>query len=128
MKTQLLLLFTFFSFTASVFAQSQGTLAGRVLDKTTKEPVIGAVVYITGSTKGGTTDVKGNYSIKLEAGIYKIAVTYVSYKQTNLENIKVDAGKTTTLNINIEEDSKQLNAVTIVGTRQTNTEMSLITE
>src|SRR5688572_13580379 len=128
MKTQLLLLLAFFSITLSGFAQVQGTLAGRVLDKNTKEPVIGAVVYITGSTKGASTDVDGNYSIKADPGIYKIAVTYVSYKQTNLENIKADAGKTTTLNINIEEDSKQLNAVTIVGTRQTNTEMSLITE
>ncbi|MFC5270515.1 TonB-dependent receptor [Adhaeribacter terreus] len=128
MKAYLLLLFTFFSFSPTVFAQSSGTLTGRVTNKNSNEPVIGAVVFITGSTKGASTDHNGNFSIKVEPGIYKIAVTYVSYKQTNLENIKIEAGKTTTLNIKIEEDSKMLNAVTIVGTRQTNTEMSLITE
>jgi TonB-dependent receptor len=128
MKTFLLLLLTFFTISPTVFAQLSGTLSGKVTDKATNEPVIGAVVFITGSTKGSLTDENGNYSLKLEAGIYKIAVTYVSYKQITYDNIKIESGKTTTLNIGIEEDTKHLNAVTIVGTRQTNTNMALITE
>ncbi len=126
MKTCLLLLFTFFSCINTVFAQGTGKLAGRVTDKETQEPIIGAVVFITGSSEGTTTDINGNYSISLQEGIYKIAVTYVAYKQTNHDNIKIETGKTTTLDITIEENSTKLNAVTIVGTRQTNTELSLM--
>ncbi|HSI89606.1 MAG TPA: carboxypeptidase-like regulatory domain-containing protein, partial [Adhaeribacter sp.] len=128
MKSCFLLLFTLICSTTTALAQNLGTLSGRVSDKNSKEPVIGAVVYITGSTKGTTTDIDGKYTLKLEPGVYKLAVSYVSYKPTNLENVTIEAGKTTTLNIGIEEDSKQLNAVTIVGTRQTNTEISLIKE
>src|SRR5688572_27234876 len=127
MKVYLLLFLTLLTFTSTAFAQQNGTLAGKVTDKATNEPVIGAVVFITGSTKGSLTDENGNYALKLEAGIYKIAVTYVSYKQSTYDNIKIESGKTTTLNIGIEEDTKHLNAVTIVGTRQTNTNLALIT-
>ncbi|KAA9331238.1 TonB-dependent receptor [Adhaeribacter soli] len=128
MKANLLLILACIGISLQGFAQGTGTLAGKVTDKNTQEPVIGAVVFITGSNRGTTTDLDGNYSLKLQEGIYKIAVTYISYKQKTFENIRIEPGKTTTLNIGIEEDNKHLNAVTIVGTRQTNTEMSLISE
>ncbi|MGV3640841.1 MAG: carboxypeptidase-like regulatory domain-containing protein, partial [Adhaeribacter sp.] len=79
------------------FAQL-GTLAGKVKDKTSGEPIIGATVFITGSNKGGVSDVNGDYAVQLEPGIYKIQVSYVSYKTQVLDNIKVEAGQTATLN------------------------------
>lgn len=126
MKTVLTLL-ALFLFTFTSFAQ-QGTLAGKVKDKKTGEPVIGAVVFITGSNKGASTDVDGAYSIPLDAGVYKITASYVSYKPQTFESIQIDAGKTTTLDINIEEATTELGSVTITGTRQTNTDISLIKE
>ncbi|CAA9280521.1 MAG: TonB-dependent receptor [uncultured Adhaeribacter sp.] len=124
---KLLLLLTLLSTTVLAFAQ-QGTLAGQVKDKKTGEPVIGAVVFITGSAKGSTTDVEGNYSIPLDAGVYKITASYVSYKPQTFESVQINAGKTTTLNITIEEATTELGSVTITGTRQTNTDISLIKE
>jgi hypothetical protein len=110
------------------FAQ-QGTLTGKVKDKKTQEPIIGAVVFITGSGTAASTDIDGAYSLKIQPGLYKIVVSYVSYKQATYDNIKVTAGQTTTVDFDIEETaSTSLNAVTIVGTRQTGTDMSLITE
>ncbi|MGV3504448.1 MAG: TonB-dependent receptor domain-containing protein [Adhaeribacter sp.] len=111
----------------SAFAQL-GTLAGKVKDKTSGEPIIGATVFITGSNKGGVSDVNGDYAVQLEPGIYKIQVSYVSYKTQVLDNIKVEAGKTTPLHITIEENANTLNAVSIIGTRQTNTDITLLKE
>src|SRR5688572_12747325 len=105
MKTYLLFFFAFFSCSLSGLAQGTGKLAGRVTDKDTQEPIIGAVVFITGSSEGTTTDHNGNYILPLQEGIYKIAVTYVAYKQTNHDNIKIEAGKTSTLDISIEENT-----------------------
>ncbi len=128
MKSYLLLLLTFLGFSATVLAQGTGKLAGRVTDHITNEPIIGAVVFINGSSQGTTTDVNGDYSLKLQEGIYSIAVTYVAYKQHTLSNIKIETGKTTKLDISIEENTTNINTVTIIGTRQTNTDISLITE
>ncbi|WP_192823142.1 TonB-dependent receptor [Rufibacter sp. LB8] len=127
MKTFLLTL----SFLTTFFYSQaqQGTLSGKVKDKKTAEPIIGAVVFITGSGTAAATDIDGSYSLKLQPGIYKITVSYVSYKQAVYDNIKIEAGKTTTMDFEIEETaSTNLNAVTIVGTRQTNTDISLINE
>ncbi|ALI99393.1 TonB-dependent receptor [Rufibacter tibetensis] len=110
------------------FAQT-GTLSGKVKDKKNGEPVIGAVVFITGSGTAASTDMDGGYELKIQPGIYKITVSYVSYKPAIYDNIKIEPGKTTTMDFLIEETaSTALNAVTIVGTRQTNTDISLIKE
>ncbi|MDQ4138992.1 MAG: carboxypeptidase-like regulatory domain-containing protein [Bacteroidota bacterium] len=124
---KLILLLTLLSTSVLAFAQ-QGTLAGKVKDKKTGEPIIGAVVFITGSNKGSTTDIEGNYSIQLEPGVYKITASYVSYKPQTFESIQITAGKTTTLDIGIEEATTQLGGVTITGTKQTNTDITLIKE
>ena len=101
MKTVLLAISLFLT-TLTTFAQL-GTLAGKVKDNASGEPIIGATVFITGSNKGAVSDVNGDYAVQLEPGIYRIQVSYVSYKTQTLENIKVDAGKTTALNITIAE-------------------------
>ncbi|WP_082893745.1 TonB-dependent receptor [Rufibacter ruber] len=115
--------------TAGFTYAQQGTLAGKVKDKKTGEPIIGAVVFITGTGTAANTDIDGSFNLKTQPGMYKITVSYVSYKQATYENIKVEPGKTTTVDFEIEETaSTSLNAVTIVGTRQTNTDIALINE
>ncbi len=101
-------------------------MAGTVTDKNSGEPIIGAVVFIKGSSKGTATDLDGKYALPLDAGVYQISIKSVSYREAELTNIKVAPGKTTTLHVQIEEDVTEFQAVTIVGTRQTNTEMALI--
>ncbi|MDX5419087.1 MAG: TonB-dependent receptor [Hymenobacteraceae bacterium] len=121
----LLTILTILATTISGFAQ-QGTLSGKVTDKLNGEAIIGAVVFIKGSAKGTTTDFEGRYSLPLEAGLYQISITSLSYKPTEHTNIKIETGKTTTLDVQIEQNTTELQAVTIVGTRQTNTELALM--
>lgn len=112
---------------ASVYGYAQqGTLSGKVTDKSSGEAIIGAVVFIKGASKGTTTNIEGKYTLPLEAGMYQISVSSLSYKPAEHTNIKVDAGKTTVLNVQIEENSTEIQTVTIVGARQTNTEMALM--
>jgi TonB-dependent receptor len=124
---KLIFVLTLFTVSFSCFAQ-QGTLKGKVRDKKTGEPVIGAVVFISGSSTAAATDVNGEYNLKLDPGLYNIAVSYVAYKQSSIKDVKVEPGKTTELNIGIEEAATSLNTVSIVGTRQTNTDLNLINE
>ncbi|WP_114781947.1 TonB-dependent receptor [Botryobacter ruber] len=124
MKT-LLTIFLLFASAGYAFSQ-QGTIAGKVTDKRTGDAIIGAVVFIKGSSKGTTTDLDGKYSLPLDAGIYQISISSLSYKPAELTNVKISPGKTTILDVQIEENSTLIQGVTIVGTRRTNTEMAML--
>lgn len=121
----LLTLLTIITTTVYGYAQ-QGTLKGKVTDKTTGEDIIGAVVFIKGTSKGTTTDYEGNYTLPLEPGTYNVSVTFLSYKPFESAGIAVKPGQPTTLNVQLEENATQIQAVEIVGTRQTNTEMAVL--
>ncbi|OIP02051.1 MAG: hypothetical protein AUJ98_02615 [Bacteroidetes bacterium CG2_30_33_31] len=58
----------------------QGNIKGSVTDKTTGEKLIGVnIMYSEG--KGIISDLNGNFSVKLDYGIYRFKVSYVGYNQ-----------------------------------------------
>ncbi|GHA68991.1 TonB-dependent receptor [Pontibacter akesuensis] len=118
----LLLLLTTATFS---FAQ-EGTLKGKVTDKLTGEEIIGAVVFIKGTPKGTTTDYEGNFALPLAPGTYNLSVTFLSYKPYEQAGLQVTAGQPTTVNIQLEENTTQIQTVEIVGARQTNTEAAVL--
>jgi hypothetical protein len=69
-------------------------LFGRVVDKDTNEPLVGANVTLKDYNIGSATDIYGNYLIKdIPPGIYNVKGTYVGYKVLNLSDIKLDNKK-----------------------------------
>lgn len=56
-----------------------GTIAGRVTSKQSGEPLVGANVYLKGTTVGAATDSDGMYYIKIEDGEYQLVVDYVGF-------------------------------------------------
>ncbi|MHA6246477.1 TonB-dependent receptor [Pontibacter sp. CAU 1760] len=111
--------------TAYSFAQ-QGAIKGKVTDKVSGEEIIGAVVFIKGTSKGTTTDYEGNFVLPMEAGSHTLSVTFLSYKPFEKAGVVVSGGQPTTLNVQLEENTTQIQTVEIVGTRQTNTEMAVL--
>ncbi len=101
-----------------LFAQSnKGKLVGKVLDKKTNEPIIGLVVMIEGTTIGTQTNFDGQYDlINLSPGTYKLMFKYLSYNTKIIDGITVYAGKTTTLNVSMEEQGKELQEVVVSST------------
>lgn len=112
----------------ATFAQT-GILRGTITDAKTKETLIGATVRIVGTQLGSTTDVNGFFSMaKVPAGAYTVEVTYVSYRTENIPNVKIEAEKITEINTALLEAAATLAEVKVVATRQTNTEVSVISE
>ncbi len=71
-----LLPFTFVS------AQNAGSIKGRVIDASTKQPLMGCNVYIDndGSKMGTTTDADGRFTIKpLPSGSYQVFYSFMGY-------------------------------------------------
>ncbi len=91
MKTKLLFIISIFFLSLS-FTYAQRTVKGQVIDKDTKEPLIGASVVIPNLNKGAITDLDGKFSIELPANTERIRVSYIGYqtKTVKLEPNKDD--------------------------------------
>ena len=96
-----------------VQAQKMATLKGKVTDKSTGEPLIGAGVYIKSLQKGTTSDNQGRYQLDLKSGTYEISVEYLGY-ETRTQQIALSR-KETTLDMTLIPSSEQLEEVTVMG-------------
>lgn len=65
------------------------SIKGKVIDKNSGETLVGAVVTLEGTDKKSYTDLDGNFNIKLQPGVYSIVVSYISYKKSLVENVKI---------------------------------------
>ncbi|UEG53335.1 DUF5686 and carboxypeptidase regulatory-like domain-containing protein [Mucilaginibacter daejeonensis] len=92
------------------YAQSITVVQGTITDAKTKQPLSFVTVGFAGSSQGAATDNNGHYVIRTNDNFAQIRVTYVGYK-TVTRNI--DAGKEQTINIALNEDSRQLGDVVV---------------
>lgn len=110
--TGFLLLILFVS--SNVFAQTSVILKGTVIDKSTKETL--AFVNVVEIDKNGrfvsgiTTDLNGNYVIKVKDSNNSIQVSFIGYKKTTF-NIE---GRTT-IDIELESESQSLGEVNVTA-------------
>ena len=71
----------------------KSVIFGRVVDKSTNEPLINAIIIIDSTSFGTETDYNGNYKIsKIPAGTYNIKASYIGYENV-LFNIKIEKGQ-----------------------------------
>lgn len=92
----------------SAFAQNI-TVSGTVLD-VNKEPIIGATVLVKGTSNGTITDFDGNYKISDVPSKAILNISYIGYRTQELP-----VNGRPTINVALEEDSKQLDEVVVVG-------------
>ena len=94
----------FLMFSLNVFAQT-GTLSGKVVDKETGEPLIGANVIIKELNIGAATDINGEYKIKsVKHGLYSVFATYIGYIKQHRNSVNIQSNSTL-INFEMEPDS-----------------------
>jgi len=100
-------------------AQGTGTIRGVVRDKETGEPLIGVNILIKGTYYGASTDLDGTYIITdIEPGEYTLELTYIGYKVIQRTGVKVEAGKTLTLNFEMEPSALALGEeIQVIGAK-----------
>jgi hypothetical protein len=104
-----------------------GQVSGKVLDKNTGETIIGANVIIEGTTVGVATGLDGEFSLpNIPVGDLNIQVSFISYEPVIIENVKIEGGKTTHLDVVLQETNVSLEGVQVTARRVTHTEMSVI--
>ncbi len=74
----------FIFLTSTIFAQN--TLQGIVVDSLSQESLVGATVYLVGTSLGSACNIEGEYKVtNIPDGTYQIRVSYVGYKSKFLK-------------------------------------------
>lgn len=91
--------------------QELGTIKGKIIDASTGEGLVFATVAIEGTTKGGVTDIDGNYILKVVPGSYLLNASYIGYQKVEKQVI-IKVNETIEVNLELSSGS-QLEEVTI---------------
>lgn len=88
----------------SAWAGTTGKLTGRVFDKSTGVPLPGVNVIIKGTTMGAASNLSGEYFvINVPVGTYTMTASMMGYSPLEVQNVKVSADLTTTIDFPLEE-------------------------
>ena len=117
---QLLFFLLTMVFLSPSYAQNNGRLSGKVVDRTTQQPLAGISVSLQDSVRATMTDSSGIFSFSgLEVKSYSILFTGTGYKPQAYYNIVISAGNETNLNIELEPAITSLSEVVIRSSRRT---------
>jgi hypothetical protein len=100
-----------YQFDLNPAAPGAGQVTGRVLDRTTGEPLIGATILVEGTTIGTITDFDGNFILPVPPNGQMLTVSYVGYA-----NYSVPAQPSMT--VYLEEGAVLLEEVVVTGMRR----------
>ncbi len=107
---------------ALLFAQATQTVRGTVNDREAKYPLAGATVAIIDDPAnpiGTATDADGVFRLEgVKAGRHALKISFLGYKDILLENIIVNSGKETILNLEMEETVVEKEAVIVTAEKQ----------
>ncbi len=101
-------------------------VSGYLRDKNTGEVLIGANVYVKGTTTGVMTNGYGFYSLTLESGTVALVFSYMGYKEKVTE---VMLNENTRLSVEMEEQKLEISEVEIFASdRETEIHKSQMSE
>jgi len=93
-----------------------GRIEGRVIDKNTKEPLIGVNVLVTGQSIGASTDNEGRYRIdKVPLGMHRLQFSYIGYETRVITDIVVNESKSAIVNAELAEEIFQGQSVVVTA-------------
>ncbi|MFN3852303.1 MAG: TonB-dependent receptor [Spirosomataceae bacterium] len=115
MKSVKSLIVIFFITFSSAYAHL-GSIVGKVVDRKTKQPIIGANIILTGLNKGTTTDATGYFQINnLNPAPYKIEISFIGYK-TETQTAIVKEDETTFIEFSLIDTEISLSEVKVSAT------------
>jgi outer membrane receptor protein involved in Fe transport len=100
-----------------LLAGTTGKISGTITDED-GIPIIGAQVYIDGTTIGSLSDLDGNYNIlNVKPGTYTLVVSYLGYATSKTEQVKVNVDQTTRIDAKLREATISGEEVVVTAVR-----------
>ncbi|MCB9249410.1 MAG: TonB-dependent receptor [Ignavibacteriales bacterium] len=114
----LLINFIFLISAIQILAGTTGKISGKILDKNTGEPLLGANVLIIGTSMGAAADIDGNYFIlNIPPGNYELRASSIGYSSMTIKNIRVSVDQTTSIEFKLSEESIEINEVVVSASK-----------
>lgn len=99
---------------SSIFAQSTGTISGKVTDAKTGEPLIGATVILEGTNLGAATNSEGRYVINnIPTKTYNVKASFIGFVEQTKFNVVVRSEGNIDLNFELQEQISELDEINI---------------
>ena len=120
-------LFTVIALFAACCAFAQNAeISGKILDASTKEPLVGASVRFD-KGRGNQTDASGFYKISIPEGQYDLIVTSIGYKKQKL-SVTLKAGERKTLDFQLATDAYEFSEISTVSTKKNSAKETISTD
>jgi outer membrane receptor protein involved in Fe transport len=127
-KKRLIIILLLLSAVNTLYAGT-GILKGKIVDGRTQETLIGASVTIKEiPDRGVVSDMNGNYSISLPAGIYTVVASYISYTTLEITKVEIKNDAPAVLDIDMKETTQDLGEVMVVARMDMEAEKALMIE
>ena len=127
LNTSIFIFFLFFYLIFSSFVLAQnGSITGKIYDKDTNEPLLGANIVIQGTSLGAATDIDGKYIIRsVPAGKQTLIISYIGYNSLT-EEVNISGNRL------LEQDfyltAKAIEGQTVTITAQAEGQLSAINQ
>lgn len=108
-----------------LFAQN-GKITGVIKEEGSNSPLAGVSVAIVGASQATSSDFEGDYTLEVAPGTYKIVFSYVGYQKKEITDIKVEAGKSAVVDVNLTSTDSKIDEVVITVSARKNTEQSIL--
>ena len=126
MKKSITLLALCTLLSAFLFAQT-GIVAGKIIDKSNGEGLVGAAVLIEKTTQGVVTDIEGNFSLDIAPGDYTLVVSFISYETVKIP-VTIKAKEVTSVSYALVEAKAMLEMVVITAKPERSTSVAMMIE
>ena len=95
-----------------------GKIVGRISDKATGEPLVGANIVLVGTPLGAACGADGTYFIiNVPPGVYNLRLTLVGYGPQLVKDVRVVADQTTVIDARMEPSTVGLEEVVVQAER-----------
>jgi outer membrane receptor for ferrienterochelin and colicin len=95
-----------------------GILEGKIVDKASKEPIVGVNVFIVGTQYGTTSNTDGSYRISnVRGGEYDVRFNIIGYKTLIMKSVVIAPDLRTRINVELEVGAVEFQPVEIVAKR-----------
>jgi len=106
-------------FALHAFSQSVSQIAGRVYDRQSRRPLVGANVFFVATQHGAATDSTGYFEIAgISAGQYRLRTTMIGYEAFEMSSLKISAGENRRVEILMTPMVIEMSEVTVEALRQ----------
>jgi TonB-dependent receptor len=98
------------------FSQENGTLFGKIVDSSTGEELIGANIFLEGTTIGAASDIEGNFKINsVPPSTYTLIASMIGYSKITVTDLEIKPGEQKKLNLSLVSEAYETEEVVITA-------------